>query len=347
MKKNSSLVLIGILLALIAFSIYVYKSKPKSSTIDTDARNFSFKDTAAITKIFIADREGNKVTLERNKSNWMVNKKFICREDAILNLLEVIKNVEVKQPVSLQERAPVIKFMSAHAFKVELYTGDQKVKQYYVGHETPDSEGSYMLLSDPESDENYKEPFVCFIPGFKGYLMPRFIVDENEWRNRLVLNYIPPQLREISMRHYDTAPDSSFTIQLKNTTQFLLKNYRQEIIPFDEGKMKQYLAYFQNISYEVLITGKNKRLEDSLSQQKPFCVIKLTTTAQEIKEFKFFRKHFDGLVDPEHDVKYNYDPDHLYLRFANDKEWALGQYYVFGKLLITPNYFLQIPSVKK
>jgi len=347
MKKNSSLILIVILLALIGFSLYIYKSKSKLSTIDGADRNFNYKDTASITKIFIADHDGHKVTLTRGKTNWIVNNKYNCRRDAILNLMEVIKNVEVKMPVGKAEREAVIKFMATNSFKVEIYSGDELIKQFYLGHETPDSQGSYMLLTDNESGENYKNPYVCFIPGFKGYLMPRFIVSENEWRDRLVINFTPPQIREISVFHLNSSLDSSFTIQLENTANFKLKNGRNQELPFDALKMKQYLAYFQNISYEVLITGKTKRLQDSLSLQQPFSTIKLVTDKAEVKTYNFYRKYYDGVNDPEHGVNLKFDPDHFYMRFDADKEWALVQYYVFGKLLITPTYFLQKPSVKK
>jgi len=344
MKKRSSLVIIGILLLLAGFSVYVYKNKNKSTTVDADARNFKFKDTAAITKIFIADKEGDQSTLERTKNGWVVNNKYPCRSDAILNLMEVIKNVEVKMPVSKNAKVSVLKYMATTALKVEIYAGDELVKQYYVGHETPDSEGTYMLLSDPETGENYKDPFVTFIPGFQGFLLPRFIAKENEWRNTVVLNYTPPQIRQIAVKHL-TQPDSSFTIELLNTTSFKLKDSKNNELPFDENKMKQYLAYFQNISYEALFTGKNKKLEDSLAAQKPFTIISVTSTDFKTSDYKFYYKATTGLI-PEHGVVYKYDPDRLYLRYENDKEWALVQYFVFGKLFVTPRYF-EPSNVKK
>lgn len=347
MKKNSSFILIGILIVLIGFSLYIYKSKSRSSTIDGEDRNFSYKDTAAITKIFIADRDGRKAAVVRGKRNWVVNDKYNCRPDAILNLMEMIKNIEVKMPVSKEERQGVIKFMAANAFKLEIYAGDKLVKQYYVGHETPDSEGTYMLLTDPDNGENYADPYVCFIPGFKGYLMPRVITNENEWRDRVVLDYIPPEIKEIKVQHLDSPADSSFSIQLLHSASFSLKNSKGEAIDFDENKIKQYLAYFQNISYEVLLTGANKKLQDSLSLQKPFCVLSLTTVKEGLKVFKFYRKQYAGAVDPELGVNYQFDPDRLFLRFDNDKEWAVLQYFVFGKLFVTPNYFSRTSSVKK
>jgi len=346
MKKKSSGIIIAILLILVAVSVYIYKSKHTSTTVTEDSRNFKFKDTASITKIFIADKDGNMATITRSPKGWMVNEKYSCRTDAILNLLEVIKHVEVKMPVAKSYKENVLKYMSAQALKVEIYVGDDLVKQYYVGHETPDSEGSYMLLTDVASGKNYDEPFVCFIPGFKGFLLPRYIANENEWRDRLVLNYIPPQLKQIKVQHFNM-PDSSFTIDLKNTTSFSLKNAKNIEIPFNEMQMKQYLAYFQNISYEVLITGKNKKLTDSLSANKPFSIITITTTDFKTNEYKFYNKQPSATKIPEHGITYQYDPDRLYLQFANDKEWALIQYFVFGKLLITSAYFAPATSVKK
>ena len=346
MKKTSSIVIIAILLILAVVSIFIYKSKHNSTTVDEDARNFKFKDTAAITKIFIADKEGDKAVITRTPKGWIVNDKYNCRSDAIINLMEAIKRVEVKMPVEKAAKEGVLKFMASTALKIEIYTGNDLVKQYYIGHETPDAEGSYMLLTDPESGKNYPEPFVCFIPGFKGYLQPRFIAKENEWRDRIVLNYIPPQLKQIKVQHFNM-PDSSFTIDLNSTTSFSLKNAKNGEVAFDEAKMKQYLAYYQNISYEALITGMNKQLTDSLSANKPFCIISITTTDFKTSEFKFYHKQPNAAITPEHGVTFQNDPDRLYLRFANDKEWALIQYYVFGKLLITPNYFTPPGSVKK
>lgn len=346
MKKSTSVIL-AVLLVLAGLSIYIYRSKSKLSTVDEDSRNFRFKDTAAITKMFIADKDGHQSKLERTKTGWVVNGKYNCRREAILNLLEAVKLVEVKMPVHKAARENVIKYLASQAVKVEIYAGDELVRQYYVGHETEDSEGSYMLLTDVESGKNYGDPYVCFIPGFRGFLQPRFIANENEWRDRLVLNYIPPQMKEVKVQHLDAPADSSFIIELPGINEFRLKNGTGAQLPFDDAKMRQYLVYFQNISYEVLITGKNKNLQDSLSKVKPFSIITITTVDAGIKEYKFYRKKFMGDINPEHGVSYDYDPDRLYMSFDNGKEWALIQYFVFGKLLVSANYFKPTTSVKK
>lgn len=345
--KKSSIFIILILACLTGISIYIYKTKGSLSTLDEDSRNFRFKDTAAITRIFIADKDGNQSEIIRKKSGWIVNDKYTCRSEAILNLLEAIKLVEVKMPVPKTARENVIKFMAAQAIKIEIYTNDGLVKQYYIGHETEDSEGSYMLLTDIESGKNYKDPFVCFIPGFKGFLQPRFIANENEWRDRIVLNYIPPQMKKVRLLYNGESADSSYTIDLITSNSFKLKNSKDQEINFSDSKLRQYLVYLQNISYEVLLSGKNKKLQDSLLSVKPFATLEVTTIDSKVEKYNFYHKKFMGDVNPELGVTYKYDPDRLYLSFNNDKDWALIQYYVFGKLLISYNYFQVLNSVKK
>ena len=337
MQKRSSFFIIAILLLLTGIAVFVYFNKGKTTTVDEDARNFKFKDTALITKIFIADKNGNKSLLKRTAKGWIVNDKYTCRNDAILNLMEVIKHVDVKMSVPKQAKENTLKFMSARALKVEIYCGEELVKQYYVGHEPQNSEGSYMLLTNVESGDNYPDPYLCHIAGFTGYLKPRYIANENEWRDRLVLNFTPPQLKQIKVEHFDF-PDSSFTIELLNTTTFKLIDRHKKELPFNSNKLKQYLAYYQNISYEYLFTGQNKKLEDSLDLQKPFCKITIVGNGFINNEFTFYHKQPPPIV-PEMGVTYSYDPDRMYLRFSNNTEWALVQYFVFGKLLITPLYF--------
>ncbi|WP_317898326.1 hypothetical protein [Aurantibacillus circumpalustris] len=346
MKKSSSFVVITVLVILVGISIYIFRSKSVLSTVDGDERNFSYKDTASITRIFIADKDGHKVDLKRTNKAWVVNDKYDCRNDAILNLLELIKQVEVKMPAPKNLRKSILKYMSTQALKVEIYKGDELVKQFYVGHETEDSGGSYMLLTDVATGKNFKDPYACFIPGFNGYLLPRFITNENEWRDRIVMNFTPPELKQITFKNLN-APDSSFTIELINANSFKLKDNVGKEISFNDAAMRQYLVYLQNVSYEVLLTGKNKKLQDSLIRVRPFVSIFVTTKNNKTETFNFYRKQFLGDINPEHGVTYDYDPDRMYLSFSDDKEWALVQYFVFGKLLVNSNYFTAADPVKK
>ncbi|MGZ3883678.1 MAG: DUF4340 domain-containing protein [Bacteroidia bacterium] len=347
MKNRSSLVIISILVALSGISFYLYKTKNKTSTLDQDSRNFKLEDTASITRIFLADKNGKSITLTKNDNKWLVNGKYPARQEAISILLYTIKMLDVKSPVARSAKANVIKFMAAKSVKIEIYYGSELVKQYYVGHEGPNSDGTYMILTDLDSGKNYEDPYLVYIPGFNGFLSVRYFVNEAEWRDRLVINYTPPQISSITMEHLNN-PDSSFVIKLNSTTSFELHKLNNGAsLPFDETRMKQYLAYFQNISYETLLTGNKGRTIDSLKQVLPYMRLSIVTKNEGTKTFSFIKKNSTYELNKKYGIDYKYDPDRLFMRFDNEKEIAVIQYYVFGKLLQNYDYFSPKNTVKK
>jgi hypothetical protein len=344
--KRKSLLVIAALLLLGAVALYLHFSRQPGTTSGDASRQFGYRDTASITSIFIADKEGSRSEVRRTPKGWIVNNKYACRGEAILNLLEVIRNVEVKMPVPRPSRESVIRIMAAASLKVEIYAGDELVRQYYVGHETADGEGSFMLLSDPETGRNYPDPYVCHIPGFNGYLQPRYIAKEQEWRDRMVINYIPPQIASVEMVHTGQ-PDSSFVIELVDNNSFVVKDGRGRPLDFDQDRVKQYLGGLQNVSYEALITGMNPRLLDSLEKVVPFSKLIVSGRSFRKEVYSFYRKKFLGDMNPELGVTFDHDPDRLYMRFNEGREWAICQYFVFGRILQNSSWLLREQSVKK
>ncbi len=346
MKNKSSLIVITILTLACAASYYLYKNKTSGSTVDKDARDFKIEDTASVTKIFIADKNNHSITLERTKTGWVTTNKFPARADAINLLLYTMKMLDVKSLVSKNAKPGVINYMVGHAVKVQAYSGDELIKQYYVGHENADNDATYMILTDIGSGKNYEDPFLMCIPGFQGYLSSRYFISEDEWRERMVINYTPPQLKAIKLE-FAEHPDSSFVIKLNSTTSFELQKLNGTPIPFDEVKMKQYLAYFQNISYEKLLNNVNHKLVDSVRNAIPFIKMSITDAKNETKQFNFVRKNSSPELNVKYGIHYIYDPDRLFMHYNSGKDVVLVQYYVFGKILQTYGYFLPKIGVKK
>ncbi|MBI3517763.1 MAG: hypothetical protein HY062_00200 [Bacteroidetes bacterium] len=336
--KKSTIILLTILIALAGFSIYIYKSKNKTSTIDKEASDFGYKDTAVIDKIFLADKDGKQVLLERKKEGWILDGKFKVRPDMIETLLYTIRSVEVKSPVSKNGRTSVIKILASKSTKVEIYSKGKKVKQYYVGHATQDNTGTYMLLTNIEDDENYPEPFITHIPGFDGFLSTRYLTDEIDWRDRLLINFRPPQIKQIKLDLHEI-PDSSFIVDLFSMQRFGLKTKKGNL-PFDESRLKQYIAYFQNVNCESVLDKKH-HLVDSLSKSAvPFATLTITDRNNNSTFYDFFHKQPVASKNEQYGVDYKYDPDNLFIRYNNGKDYAVAQFYVFGKILQTYDYFL-------
>ncbi|MGZ4033712.1 MAG: hypothetical protein ACXVP4_02520, partial [Bacteroidia bacterium] len=197
MKRNRIAIILVIILGSASFWYIVNNRK---STLNAEMRNFAVADTASITKIFLADKEGRTITLERHpEGNWTVNQKYAVRMDALQTLLETIKRVDVKEPVGKKAQDNVIKRLAAKAVKCEIYQNDVLTKAYYVGTETQDNTGTFMIKIDPETMKTAEKPFVTYIPGFEGYLTTRYFTEEQGWRDRTVFKYNPLDIKSVKM----------------------------------------------------------------------------------------------------------------------------------------------------
>ncbi|MFN6037216.1 MAG: DUF4340 domain-containing protein [Bacteroidota bacterium] len=341
MKKKIYVIVMILLVA--GLGIYAWKKFEitQTGTLSVDNQKFKFEDTASITKIFIADKSGKKAELTRGEKNqWLVNGKYPARPDAITSLLKCLLRLEVKTTIGEIRRPHVLKDLAAHGIKAEFYSGDDPVRIFYVGGETQDHTGTYMLLADHKTGENYDQPYVMEIPGFEGYLTPRFMVNEKDWRDTKCLDFIPPQINEVKLEITGN-PDSSFLIRLHDTKNFQLMTSDAKKINanVDINSIKQYLAYLQNLHYEKLLD--NDKVVDSVRNSIPFATLSINDKKGKQHQYLFFHKQISKGQKEKYGIDAAYDPDRFYMEFDDRSQFALAQFYVFGKLLQTRSYFIK------
>lgn len=342
MKKSVGIILLIAAAGLLAYFAYTKFKKSESGTLDEESKNFAYKDTAAITKIFIADKRGKTIELTRGNGNeWLVNGKYPARPDGVISILKCLKYLEVKHPVSQKATPHVLKDLAGTAVKVEFYKGDEPVKMFYVGGETQDHTGTYMLLVDHENGENYDQPYVMGLPGFEGYLTPRFFTNENDWKDTKCLDFTPPQINEVIFDITGKA-DSSFMIRLLDTKTFQLLDLKGRPVDFkpDENAIKQYIAYLQNLHYEKLLDPSTDRIADSIRNSIPFATLYINDKKGKRHQYSFFHKKIGEGQREKYGIDVQYDPDRFYLEFNDGKSFALVQFYVFGKLMQSKSYFV-------
>lgn len=344
-KKNLIAILAVVVLA--AVSLWLWKGNRKG-TIDNKLRDFAVKDTASISKIYLVDKSGQGVTLTRNEDErWRVNGKFYARQDAVNTLLYTIYNVEVKSPVGKKAQDNVVKRLATGSTKIEIYNEDDElIKMYYVGGETQDALGTYMLLADEKTGQNSSVPFIMYIPGFEGYLTTRYFTDASEWRDRTVFGYVPTEIKSVKVE-YPSEPQSSFLVNNKGENLYDVQtlNPPAPVAGFDTIAVKQYLSYFRGLQYESIEKEAAKVKRDSIVASQPLAIITVTDQKGGVKPVKFFRKRAqEGKLDM-HGKPMQFDVDRLYAVFGED--FVLCQYYVFGKLLQSPQYFQQKRDVVK
>lgn len=339
-KRNRIPAIIVVLLGSITFWLVINNKK---STIKETLRDFAVEDTASITKIFIADKSGKSVTLEHDATGtWTVNGKFIARPDAMQSLLYTIKKVTVKEPVSKNAQDNIIKRLSGAAIRCEIYTGDKLVKAYYVGTETQDQTGTYMILIDPETMKPSAKPFITCINGFEGYLTSRYFTDEKEWRDLTIFKYQPDHIKSVRME-VPFNPEFGYELVVKGNNDYEVKSLStptKTLPDTDTLAVKQYLSYFQKLSFEAFEDQLNEKQMDSVRNAKPINIITVTDLDGKSNTVKFFAR--GPKAKGQKDIKGNeimFDQERMDAVINNSKDLVVVQYYVFGKVMPPVMYF--------
>ena len=338
MKRNR-IILIAVL-ALAALSAYFVVNSGKG-TVNKELRDFAFTDTASVDKIFLADKTLKQTTLTKNPDGtWTVNGKFKARPDAVTTLLRTIHDVSVREPVGSKAKENIIKSLITGSIKCEVYAGGELKRLYYVGSETPDQLGTYMLLADASSGENSSEPFVMEIKGFNGYLTTRYSPDPNEWRDKSAFAYFVPDIRSVKVEHAGE-PENSFIVTQSPTLQYGLQSVTGQPLPFDTTQVRQFLSYFIRLGFVDFMNDMDKVKKDSILASPPAHIITVQDAAGKKNMVKLYHKQGDGVLEQD-TAKQNgmtYDVDNMYATVNNGTDFVMVQYYVFGKLLQTPEYF--------
>ncbi len=332
MKKTNLIILVVLAVLVVILMIIKFSQRPPAEQV---FRDFAVKDTASVTKIFLADKRERTVLLERQDNHWTVNGKHKARRDLTNLLLETFVRMEVSAPVPQAKLDFVLRSLSTNAIKCEIYQNDKLSKTYYVGGVTEDNTGTYMIM------ENSSEPFVLHIPGFSGYLTVRYTADVNEWRERIIFNYDVNDIHKITVTYPEEKHESFIAIQNPNNTYELRKlNNKKVDQGFDTLMLKAFISKCKFIGFEAFIRDElNKKIIDSLSNEIPVSIF----TIEDMNGTKntmttYYRPNIDQHVDDE-GVLYDYDLDRLYAVINNNTQAVLVQYYIIDPISYKMSYF--------
>ena len=332
--KTKYLIIIIILLG--SFAAYKYFTQTNSTI--TERKDFAVKDTAAITKVFLAGKNEKQVTLTRlSKSQWKVNGTYKARKDLVKVLLKTICNIEVKSPVAKAARENVIKRLASGATKVEIYTdGEEPNKVYYVGGATQNTMGTYMLL------ENSSEPFIIHLPYFFGYLTTRYTTDIRQWRDKSVISLEFKDIKKVQIE-YPEVSEQSFSITNIGDWSYELKALNTDSIvrDHDSTALKIYLTGFKNIQYEGFEQKITKAAKDSIFNSTPVNIFTcIGINGEEVVMKSYLKPDYEDRVDIDGNPII-YDVDRMYARINNTDELVTIQYYVFDEIFLGLGNFLK------
>ena len=312
--------------------LYPLNFNKSNSTLKVENSNFAVHDIESVDKIFIADKQNHSIILTKKDGLWRVNDKFYAREDAIANILQAINKIRVKRPISRSEHDVQIKRMAVESRKVEVYQNGELIRTYYVGGGTEDQYGTYMLI------EGSSVPFIMHIPGFLGFLTPRFFALEDLWRENFIFKANPKQITYISVMNSDNNKND-FILSKDENGRFSVVDYQNKIITnLDTLQVRRFLTRLKKVSYEAMITHMTDGKRDSLVSSRPFCTIVFKSGESNKQVLKTYYVRNDVHYDDNGDLLL-YDPDRVYGSFNNDLDLATVQYRTLDKIRVETSFF--------
>lgn len=341
MKKKNLIVLA--LLAIVGSVGAWYLMSKEDSNLEGYDFHFAIKDTTDVAKVFLADRAGKTVTLTReNSAKWLVGGKYEAQSDMIKTLLETLNRVELKFRLPRNAVADVVKDIATEGIKVEVYNKSGKImRTFYVGGSTSDDRGTFMMM------ENSNEPYVMHIPGFQGMLRPRFLTDEQDWRDRFVFKMQPQNIKMVSVE-YPNQQAKSFKL-IRDGSNFKVEPFYAIVPrinrPVVQGMVAAYLQGFEKLGIEGFEAGNSKA--DSLKQSPVFAkvtVIDKNDVAKTLNLHPFLARNEQGVITRNSNGSVNIEH---YFVDTNDGELMAVQHFVFEKIFWAYEAFFINPATAK
>jgi len=349
MKKNRITLIVILILVLITAALFITNSY---TTLKKGESDFAVADTASITKIFLADKNNNEVTLERTaEGTWLVNGKHPAQQAKVSSFLKTLMDLKVRNPVPLVARNNVITRMSVIAKKIEIYQITPRInlfnkiklfpreklsKVYYIGDVTQDNQGTFMLM------EGSEEPYVVHITGFRGFVATRYSTVEAEWRDYTVFRTPINEIRSVKVE-FPLQPEQGYEFEVKDNQNIILRTLadNRTVIGFDTLRALNFLTGFEDIRFESLLEHMIERtFIDSVSASTPKTIITLTDVEGEVNRVRIFKKRsFSPLFSADGARMEPVDLDRAYALVNNEEDFVLIQYFVFDRVSRTLDFF--------
>jgi hypothetical protein len=334
---KKGLIYLVIIVVLGAITWYLLKENNNQTSIQAIEAEyaFAFEDTASVTKIIITDKTPGRIELTRENGTWKVNGKYEARPDAVEVLLETLNRMSMRNFVPVPSQETIIKRLAVYGKEVEIYVGDKRVKHFFVGTETPDQTGTYMMIAGAS------QPFSVHIQGFVGYLNSRFFIEEELWRRRILFGMDKENIAQISM-YFNGDDAASFRVDGTQEQPVLLDWSGNAVQNPLAVNMNIYLGSFRTASYEgaILPTDGIWAKRDSIRMSIPVFELEITSKDGQKKSMKAFRKRPDQEQIGDEGVPLEWDPSRLYA-FLDDGRMVLIQNFGLKNIIVDKYFFGQ------
>lgn len=146
--KKTTLILFVLVLAIGGVVYYMTSGEKVADPmyrVDNE-RDFSIRDKSDVYHVMIADSKGKIITLDRKGKDWYINDKYIARKWSVDNLLNSIKNTQLRSIPPKEEYKYLQEAFQVNGIKVVLRDKEDKIiNSFIIGPNAIDGDASYFM----------------------------------------------------------------------------------------------------------------------------------------------------------------------------------------------------------
>jgi hypothetical protein len=297
------ILLLAILLAVLAVAYFVKNntSMPHSTSIHADS--------ALVYKMFLADMQGNTITIKRNADGlWRDSDQKEVNQELPQHLLYVLQEAKPTQVVNAALRGTILKGLSTEGTKVEVYSKDGKMmRSFTIGGDTHEGvRGTYALTSESP------DPCIYDILTYDGNFAIPIKADPAIWKSQKVISIAADSILQVDVA-FNNVPDSGFSLKRNSVKAFeLYTNSGKNLGAPDQKRLQQYLNFFGDVrclGYE----NQNVRAQEIINTELRYAQLTITTNNKVKKEMVFMYVRADQRADVTKTFNgVDYNPEFLY-----------------------------------
>jgi hypothetical protein len=341
--KNRIILFSTLLLIVVVVAVLLLRD---NSTIE---QNYHIEEPKSITKVIIDDKDGNHLELiKETDSIWKANNSP-ANMKVVDMLLSTLKDMRIREPIAQAARNNIVKQLAASGKTVKIYQDaysinlgfiklfkkEKLTKTIYVGSETQDNMGTYMMLKGEES------PCIIYIPRLKGYLSSRFSALEDFWKSHAVFKYNKGEIASLKVE-IPNQMNESFTLTKKGEGfDFTLLESGQKLQAFDTLKVKALLSSCFELNYESVAKNISKLEQDTIFGKAPAFVVTIKDSKGKENTLKTYSKLHDPTSIGENDDDFYriFDVNRCYALHSQNKDTLIMQFFTLDNLLKPASYY--------
>jgi hypothetical protein len=346
-RKTKNKIILVTSLALIALVVVALLMR-NNSTLE---QNYHIDDPQTITKVVIDDKDGNHLELvKQNDSLWQANNSP-ANMKVVDMLLSTLKDMRIREPIAQAARNNIVKQLAASGKSVKIYQNtytinlgfiklfkkEKLAKTIFVGSETQDNMGTYMMLKGEDN------PCIMYIPRLKGYLSTRFSALEDFWKSHAVFKYNKDEIAQIKVE-IPNQNNESFTLSKNGEGfDFILLESGQKLQTFDTLKVKALLSSCFELNYESVAKNISKLEQDTIFGKHPAFILTVKDNKGKENILKTYSKLHDptSIAQGEDDFYRIFDVNRCYALHSNNKDTLIMQFFVLDNLLKPASYYFK------